>query len=820
MKTKITKLNIENKEVDDQLKKYFSKVNVFGNEPMILQKDENSDKVSISKPCTQEFFEKVFDYKGPFWDVYKSLGLSDLSKDIKYVKFVCGQMYFLKNIENDFIQDFDSEKKFIIKDGILFEENKTNSILNSINLSLNSFKRSKNKNKLKVIADDQIDKFEEFKEKADKYYNYYSDEKNIDKPIQIAKDSLELAVDSMIFSNLALLSYNLKINLKKSEAIEKCESDELEKLVISGDTEGIKKKFGFYSLAPYDVSYMRFSENPTQLEQYGSFACPINYAMRWRENAKFVAARYLEIQRRALKIIGTTSGLNELVFYFKISELEKLGLNDKSTIKAIISVGKNRKMIYEKYKNFILPIKIIFYNGIIYKIDNSVNDGNEKDLINSLSVSSKETIIAPVVNINSFEDYSKFTKGSIILSKNMSPNLAILIRKSKGLVSESGSALSHISIIAREACVPCFVQAKINREIKDGQYVELNGKTGNIRLIDKFFPVEKEIKENKIYVAKQLHDQISENREDISKDISKINISDDEKKEEIVWINKIDPKSDIYGSKATNLSILSKDYAVPNGFCVISNILEQINNLKNISELKSKLKESKKDIFALNEISKKLRENIINIELSKDLKDKLLINYEILNSRSLAVRSSSSFEDQKDVSFAGQFDTYLDINSFDQLIKAVKKCWASFYNTRSIVYRFENNINDDLIRMSVLVQDMIEAEYSGIIFTNNIDNSDTILLEVVPGMCENLALGKIASNSYVLSKENLFIFGRREEFDFDEILLRDISSIGLEIEEKLGKGKDIEWCVDKEGKIWILQVKPISAMKNKCSIER
>ena len=818
MKTKITKLNIKNKEVDDQLRGYFKETDIFQNEPMILQKDENSDKVSISKPCTQEFFEKVFDYKGPFWDVYKNLGLSNLSKDIKYVKFVCGQMYFLKNIENDFIQDFDSKKKFTIENGILSEENKVNSILNSINLSFNSFKKSKNK--LKVIANNQIDKFEEFKKKADEYYHYYSDEKNISKPIQVAKDSLELAVDSMIFSNLALLSYNLKIDLKKSKAIQMCESDELEKLVISGDTEGIKKKFGFYSLAPYDVSYLRFSENPAQLEKYGSFACPVNYAMRWRENAKFVAARYLEIERKALKMIGDTSGLNELVFYFKVSELEKLGLNDKSTIEAIKSVGENRKMIYEKYRNFILPIKIIFHNGIIYKIDNSIDDGNEKGLINSLSVSSKETIIAPVVNINSFEDYSKFVKGSIILSKNMSPNLAILIRKSKGLVSESGSALSDISIIARESCVPCFVQAKINCEIKDGQYIELNGKTGNIRLIDKFSPVkDQETEENKIYVAKQLHDEISGNRKEIEKDIIQTDASDNERSDEIIWINEIGSENNICGSKAINLSILSKDHSVPNGFCIISNILNEINNLKNTDELRSKLKENKKNIFALNEISKKVRENIINMELPKGLKDKLLDSYKILNSKSLAVRSSSSLEDQEEVSFAGQFDTYLNINDFEQLIEAVKKCWASFYNTRSIVYRFENNINDSSIRMSVLVQDMIEAEYSGVIFTNNIDNSNTILFEVVPGMCENLVLGKIAPNSYALSRENLSIFERREEFEFDENLIKNISSIGLEIEKKLGQPQDIEWCVDKNKKIWILQSKPISAMKNKCSIE-
>ncbi|MBW6440997.1 hypothetical protein K0B03_03125 [Patescibacteria group bacterium] len=820
MKTKITRLDIRDDDVKNQLLTYFREINAFKNEPMILQKDENSDKITISKPCTQEFFEKVFDQKGPFWNVYRILGLPCILENIKYVKFVCGQMYFLKNVENNMTRDCSLKKILSINNGILYEELKSDDILSYLNRYVILLKNKRNNKKIEKIVNNHIDKFEKAREEADKYYNYYCDEKNITEPIEVARVSVELAVSSMFFSNLALLSYNLRLNLKKSKAIEVCESDELEKLVIAGDIKKVKMMFGYYSLAPYDISISRFSENTKQLEKYGSFACPINYAMRWRENAKFVAARYLEIERKAMIKIGESSGLGDLIFYFSIAELEKLDLGDVRAIQIIKVVAEKRKILYEEYKNFVLPIKIIFDNGLLHKIDDRVDDIITKSVFKSLSVSSKQSVVAPVVNINSFDDYNKFKPGSVILSKNMSPNLSILIRKSKGLISESGSALSHISIIARELCVPCFVQAKINFNIKDGQYIELNGKTGDIKLIDKYLPEDNQKEEeNNIQEARQLHIEINKKSGIINLEDNKDSTSHSIKSDEVIWIRELDLKNNIYGSKTTNLAILSKNYSIPNGFCVVSKTFNEILYSKKINELKSKLKENSKNIFALNEISKTLRSHIISMKFPDDLKGKLLSNYKMLSSTLLAVRSSSSLEDQDKNSFAGQFDSFLNINNFEDLLQSIKKCWASFFNTRSIIYRLENDINDNDVRMSVLVQQMIEAEYSGVLFTNNIDNSNTILCEVVPGMCENLVLGKITPNTYVLNRKNVLIFQKKEEFKFDEQVIKKISAIGLEIEKTLLYPVDIEWCIDKDMKIWILQARPITALKNKCSIE-
>ncbi|MDF1498036.1 MAG: PEP/pyruvate-binding domain-containing protein [Patescibacteria group bacterium] len=816
MKYNILPLNLKSNIELEELN-YFIKKNItFNGDPFVFQRDENSDSVTIAKPCTQEFFEKVFDAKGPFWSVYFKSGLATKFENAKYITFICGQMYFLKNIENVFISNPSSRKSFKIDNEKLYENEEKNQL--NANGLLSSVKKFINKISFSILANEAISEFEKFKVESEKYYSQYSDRENISNPIETAKKSLELAIESMVYSYFALLSYKLKIKLKKSKSIEICESDELDKLVMKGDTDSVKEKFGFYSLAPYDISFERFSDNAFELKKYGSFACPINYAMRWRENAKFIAARYLQIQRIALQKFGEITGLDYLVFYLKISEIENININNKEQISLLRELSEKRRDIFEGYKQLKLPLKIIYFSDKLYKIDNSVDSDSDKEIIKALSVSSKEVVIGPAININSFDDFKDFKKGSIIISKALSPNLAILIRKSAGIVSENGSSLSHVSIIAREACVPCFVQAKIDSKIKNGQYLELNGINGEIKIVDKpFFAIGEDMSEEKALIEDNILNAIDvkDSKEYKEKGIDKTKLD----VEKIVWLREVGSENSVYGGKAISLSILSKKYSVPDGFCVVTNVFEKMTQSKEIEALCIKLKENCENIFAINKISEEIRELIIHQSFPVELEVELRANFEKLEESVLAVRSSSSLEDQREISFAGQFDTYLNIKDFEELVKAIKKCWASFFNTRAIVYRFENNIKNEDIMMSVVVQKMIESKFSGVMFTSNIDSSKTLLIEAVPGMCENLALGKMIPNSYALSRENLIIFERIEEFEFNDEVVQKIASKGLEIEKDFAQPQDIEWCIDKDDKIWILQARPITASKNKCSIE-
>lgn len=83
----------------------------------------------------------------------------------------------------------------------------------------------------------------------------------------------------------------------------------------------------------------------------------------------------------------------------------------------------------------------------------------------------------------------------------------------------------------------------------------------------------------------------------------------------------------------------------------------------------------------------------------------------------VAVRSSATAEDLPEASFAGQQDTYLNVKGEDDLIKYVRKCWASLFGARAIFYREENNFDHSKVYIAVVIQEMVDAEKAGVMFT-------------------------------------------------------------------------------------------------------
>ena len=91
--------------------------------------------------------------------------------------------------------------------------------------------------------------------------------------------------------------------------------------------------------------------------------------------------------------------------------------------------------------------------------------------------------------------------------------------------------------------------------------------------------------------------------------------------------------------------------------------------------------------------------------------------YQQLGSRPVAVRSSATTEDLPDASFAGQQETFLNVSGIEHLLEAVRRCWASLWTARAISYRAQHQIQPDKISLAVVVQELIDAEAAGIVFT-------------------------------------------------------------------------------------------------------
>ncbi len=790
---------------------FFKDKKYFKNETILLEKNENSYLVDMCKNCTQEFFNNVFDSDGPFWNLYENVGFAIRPTGLKYANFIYGRLYFSKNIENIFIKNIGTEKYYEVNGDYLFdrtEKNITNLFL-AFSYPFDLARQFTSMIRFGFLANESILNYEKFHKKTMEFYNFYSDENNISNPMKTAKESLNRAVEAVGFLNIALLSYKLKVKLKKSETILNCELERLSHLIEIRDYATLANDMGFYSISPYDISVRRIREDISNFENFRGFKVPDNYALKWRENAKFLCARYLDIQRRCYLKIGSMTGLGDLIFYLKTAELNSFNMDDQRAVENFRIIAGKRKSDHENNKLIELDQKIVFSKNRLYNVYDPALEKSESNFISGQSVSDERIVEGPIININSFEDFSKeFNGGSIILSKGLSPNLAMLYGKAGGIISESAGMLSHAAIIAREMKIPCILQARIPMILKDGQNVLLNGKTGKIKIlgkedIDNYKTTHVEVDAEAKLPQKEA--AIIEN------EIDKIIINKEFDKD-VFWINEQKLKNSIVGAKAFNLSALLKSFSVPNGFVLGSELFRKLIQFKSLKAIIDDMhKTDKADIKGLNGLYASLKDIMIGAEFSKKLKIEIEENYKLLSSSGVAVRSSASCEDSNQNSFAGQFDSYLHIKDMKSLELAIKKCWASFFTPRAVIYRKENKIDDNVARMAILIQKMIDAKYSGVMFTMDVKNVNAISIEVVPETCEKLVSGDVKPNLYVLDRENISVLKVNMSFDLDDKIILEIANEGMKIEKAFGKPQDIEWCIDNEDKLWIVQSRPITA---------
>jgi phosphoenolpyruvate synthase/pyruvate phosphate dikinase len=168
----------------------------------------------------------------------------------------------------------------------------------------------------------------------------------------------------------------------------------------------------------------------------------------------------------------------------------------------------------------------------------------------------------------------------------------------------------------------------------------------------------------------------------------------------------------------------------------------------------------------------------------------------------VAVRSSGIAEDGAKASMAGQHDTFLYVRE-PELYQKIMQCFDSAYSPRAVAYREENGITED--RIAVIVQRMIDPLYSGVLFTADPVDGDTTKMEMewVMGTGEKLVSGEAIPASTQWLKHFMPAVPKGSQC---------LPHLALEIESHFGCPQDIEWCVDKEYKLWILQARPITTL--------
>ncbi len=300
---------------------------------------------------------------------------------------------------------------------------------------------------------------------------------------------------------------------------------------------------------------------------------------------------------------------------------------------------------------------------------------------------------------------------------------------------------------------------------------------------------------------------------------------------------------DLVGGKGANLGeLLSQGIRVPPGFVLTSKAYRYFLDYNNLREkIISILKEEKDSATA----SSRIKQLILSAEIPPDLEEITLNAYEELVKQVgkeilVAVRSSATAEDIESASFAGQQDTYLNVER-SQLFEKIKLVWASLFNERAIEYRKSKGIDSSKVEMAVVIQKMVNSRSSGVMFTLNPANGDRnfIVIESSWGLGEAVVGGMVTPDEVVISKHDLKIVDRRiskknlkiiydphlkanreveiqgkesESPSITDEEAIELAKLALKIEKHYEVPMDIEWAIDGDltfpDNVFIVQARP------------
>jgi len=324
----------------------------------------------------------------------------------------------------------------------------------------------------------------------------------------------------------------------------------------------------------------------------------------------------------------------------------------------------------------------------------------------------------------------------------------------------------------------------------------------------------------------------------------------------LLWFNQIN-KEDVplVGGKSASLGEMTSktQIPVPYGFATTAGayryFMEAGGLNDKIEELLNQL-DDVEDVKKLKEIGAKIRQVILSASMPEDLERAITDAYRELAEKVgeeqpfVAVRSSATAEDLPDASFAGQQDTYLNLQGAPEVVDKIKECYASTFTDRAIYYRVKKGFDHLQVALSAVVQMMVFSRAAGVMFTVNVANGNdqNIMIEGAWGLGEYVVQGTVTPDSFILDKEDLTILqknisekpvmlvrkpgGGCEELEVPAELakaqvltdaqIKELAEYAKSIEKHYGCYMDIEWGLDERtNKLWILQARPETVWSNK-----
>lgn len=298
--------------------------------------------------------------------------------------------------------------------------------------------------------------------------------------------------------------------------------------------------------------------------------------------------------------------------------------------------------------------------------------------------------------------------------------------------------------------------------------------------------------------------------------------------------------TNIAGGKGASLGEMTQaKMPVPPGFVVLASAFDRFLEETDLNmEVEATLKKvSHKNIKSVESASVKIRDLIYDADFPRDLGEEIKQEYKKLKATNVAVRSSATAEDSSVASWAGELESYLNVDN-KNLLESVKKCWASLFTPRAIFYRIEKKLHKTKVSVAVVVQKMVQSEISGIAFTVHpvTQDCDQMVIEAGYGLGEAIVGGKITPDTYIISKKALRIMDKniseqsmmivkrgndtketdvpmlkREKQKLSDKNILALAKICLNIEKHYSKPQDIEWALEKN-KLYVTQSRPITTL--------
>ncbi|HKZ34127.1 MAG TPA: phosphoenolpyruvate synthase [Candidatus Nanoarchaeia archaeon] len=337
----------------------------------------------------------------------------------------------------------------------------------------------------------------------------------------------------------------------------------------------------------------------------------------------------------------------------------------------------------------------------------------------------------------------------------------------------------------------------------------------------------------------------------------------------VKWFSELNKKSgSVAGGKGANLAeIYNMGILVPPGFVITAQAYDYFIKASGLNDkIKNLLgKINYENTEKLDEITKEIRGLIESGKFPEEMREEILEAYEILGAEDsnlkdkpahyiikktpapvfVAVRSSATTEDLAEASFAGQQETFLNVKGNDDLLKFVKKCFASLFTPRATYYRNKKGFKHEDASLAVVIQRMVDSDKSGVIFSKDPSmKREDVIIEAVWGLGEGIVSGKISPDRYIVSPDGSQILEKeignkriaitkdaaggqqvvklKEERAKQQVLKDNettrLAEIALRLEAHYQKPQDIEFAIERN-EIYIVQTRPITTLGKRFSSE-